>query len=101
MSVVCLSIASGCMCQFGVRCEHVNILRTTVSPAKCEMFGDVQFLQAEWYNAAEIHRRMSNMYGPTFMSDSEVCQFCRNFETGCSDVHHAGIQEKKRGSSNR
>jgi len=39
------------------------------SPAKCELRSVIRFLQAEKNSAAaEIHRRMSQVYGENFMS---------------------------------
>ncbi|GBN25080.1 hypothetical protein AVEN_77992-1 [Araneus ventricosus] len=55
----------------------------------------IRFLHAEGSNAAEIHRRMSKVYGETFMSDSKVRKGCRNFDAGRTDVHDAGGQERK------
>jgi hypothetical protein len=39
------------------------------TPAECEIRAVIRFLQAEGHSAAEIHRRMSAVYGPNFMSD--------------------------------
>ena len=50
--------------------------KTTESPVVIRLF------YAEGCNAAEIHRRMSNVCGETFMSDSKVRQWLRNFQTG-------------------
>lgn len=75
-------------------------MSTTIeSPAKCEVRAVIRFLHAEGCSAAEIHRRMSNVYGKTFMSDSKVRQWCRNFEAGRTDVHDAGGQGRKRVST--
>lgn len=72
---------------------------TIASPAKCEVRGVIRFLQAEGCNAAEIHRRISRVYGETCMSDSKVRQWCRNFTAGRTDVHDAGGQGRKRVST--
>ena len=72
---------------------------TIESPAKCEMRAVIRFLYAEVCNAIEIHLRMSNVYIETFVSDSKVRQWCRNFEAGCTDVHDAGDQGRKRVST--
>lgn len=72
---------------------------TIASPAKCEVRAVIRFLQAEGCNAAEIHRRISNVYGETSMSDSKVRQWCRNFKAGRTDVHDAGGQGRKRVST--
>lgn len=74
--------------------------RTIASPAKCELRAVIRFLHAEGCNAATIYRRMCNVYGETFMSDSKVRQWCRNFEAGRTDVHDAGGQGRKRMSTN-
>ncbi|GBO26654.1 Histone-lysine N-methyltransferase SETMAR [Araneus ventricosus] len=71
------------------------MLRKTESPAKCELRSVIRFLHAEGSNAAEIHRRMSKVYGETFISDSKVRKWCRNFDAGRTDVHDAGGQGGK------
>ncbi|GBN77850.1 hypothetical protein AVEN_225417-1 [Araneus ventricosus] len=71
------------------------MLRKIESPAKCELRSVIRFLHAEGSNAAEIHRRMSKVYGETFMSDSKVRKWCRNFDAGRTDVHDAGGQGRK------
>ena len=52
----------------------------------------IRFLQAEGHSAAEIHRRMSAVYGPNFMSDKCVREWCRKFRDGRTDVHDEGGQ---------
>ncbi|GBM26689.1 hypothetical protein AVEN_124983-1 [Araneus ventricosus] len=69
------------------------MLRKIESPAKCELRPVIRFLHDEGSNAAELHRRMSKVYGKTFMSDSKVRKWCRNFNDGRTDVHDAGGQE--------
>ena len=71
------------------------MLKRIESPAKCEVHAVILFLYAEGCNATEIHRRMGNLYGETFMSDSKVRQWCMNFEAGRTDVHDAGGQGRK------
>ena len=56
----------------------------------------IGFLCEEGYKAAEIHRRMSNVYDSTFVSDNKMRQLCRNFEAGRIDVHDVGGQGRKR-----
>ena len=46
-----------------------------------------------------MHRRTSNVYGETFMSDSKERQWGRTFEVGLTDVHDAGAQGRKRMST--
>ncbi|GBO23781.1 hypothetical protein AVEN_79197-1 [Araneus ventricosus] len=38
---------------------------------------------------------MSKVYGETFMSNSKVRKWCRNFDAGRTDVHDAGGQGRK------
>ncbi|XP_031351026.1 uncharacterized protein LOC116176548 [Photinus pyralis] len=64
------------------------------SAAKCELRSVIRFLCAEGHNAAEIHRRMSKVYGDNFMSDSMVRKWCREFK-GRTDVHDEGGQGRK------
>ncbi|GBM77927.1 hypothetical protein AVEN_205636-1 [Araneus ventricosus] len=71
------------------------MLRKIESPAKCELRSVIRFLHAEGSNAAEIHRRMSKVYGEAFMSDSKVQKWCRNFDAGRTDVHDAFGQGRK------
>ena len=59
----------------------------------------IRFLYAEGCKAADIRRRMSNVYGETFVSDSKVRQWYKNFEAGRTDVHDAGGQGRKRAST--
>lgn len=64
-------------------------------PAKCELRSVIRFLQAERNSAAEIHRRMSQVYGDNFMSDGAVREWCRKFNDGRTDVHNEGGQGRK------
>lgn len=65
------------------------------APAKCELRSVIRFLQAEGHSAAEIHRRMSRVYGENFMSDGAVREWCRKFKDGRNDVHDEGGQGRK------
>ncbi len=62
------------------------------APAKSELRSVIRFLQAEGHSAAEIHRRMSRVYGENFMSDGVVREWCRKFKDGRNDVHDEGGQ---------
>ena len=64
------------------RYGHVNMAATIDAPAKCELRSVIRFLQAEGRSAAEIHRRMSKVYGENFMSDGSVREWCRKFKKG-------------------
>lgn len=68
---------------------------TLDAPAKCELRSVIRFLQAEGCSAAEIHRRMSNVYGNNVMSDGSVREWCRKFKEGRTDVHDEGGQGRK------
>ena len=62
------------------------------TPGKCVIRAVIRFLQAEGHSTAEIHRRMSAVYGPNFMSDKCVREWCRKFRDGRTDVHYEGGQ---------
>ena len=62
------------------------------TPGKCEIRAVIRFLQAEGHSAAEIHHRMSAVYGPNFMSGKCVRERCRKFCDGRTDVHDEGGQ---------
>ena len=68
---------------------------TIDSPAKCELRSVIRFLQAEGNSAAEIQRRMSPVYGPNFMSDGVVREWCRKFKEGRTNIHDEGGQGRK------
>ena len=68
--------------------------KTIVSRAKCAV---IRFRHAEGCNADEINRRMRNVCGKTFMIDSKVRQWFRNFKAGRTDVHNSGVHGRKRG----
>ncbi|KFM74683.1 hypothetical protein X975_23290, partial [Stegodyphus mimosarum] len=80
---------------FLLSCSHVNMAVAIDSPAKCELRAVIRFLQAEGNSAAEIHRRMSRVYGDSFMSDCVVREWCRKFKDGRTDVHDEGSQRCK------
>jgi hypothetical protein len=61
-------------------------------PGKCEIRTVICFLQAEDHSAAEIHCRMTAVYGPNFMSDKCFREWCRKFHDGRTDVHDEGGQ---------
>ncbi|GBL73053.1 hypothetical protein AVEN_128215-1 [Araneus ventricosus] len=50
--------------------------------AKCELRSVIRFLQAEGNSTAEIHRRMSRVYGGNFMSDGVTREWYRKLKTG-------------------
>ncbi|GBN44247.1 hypothetical protein AVEN_174266-1 [Araneus ventricosus] len=58
--------------RFSVSCRHVNVASRIDAPAKYELRSVIRFLQAEGNCEAEIHRRMSRIYGENSMSDGIV-----------------------------
>ena len=72
----------------------MNMAAMIDAPTKCELRGVIRFLQAEGRSAAEIHRRMSKVYGESFMSDGSVREWCRKFKEGRTDVHDGGHGRK-------
>ena len=50
----------------------MKMAATIDAPAKCELRSVIRFLQAEGRSAAEIHSRMSKVYGENFISDGSV-----------------------------
>jgi [histone H3]-lysine36 N-dimethyltransferase SETMAR len=58
-----------------------------VAPASCEVRAVIRFLCAKGSSAAEIHRELCLVYGPTVMSEGKVRQWCRDFKTGRTNVH--------------
>ncbi|GBM51337.1 hypothetical protein AVEN_175776-1 [Araneus ventricosus] len=65
-----------------------------VAPAKCELRSAIRFLQAEGNIAAEMHRRMSRVYGETFMTDIAVHE-CRRFKDWLTGVHDKEGRRRK------
>jgi hypothetical protein len=62
------------------------------TPGKREIRAVIRFLQAEGHSAAGVRRRMRAVYGPNFMSDKCVREWCRKFCDGRTDVHDEGGQ---------
>ena len=46
----------------------------------------IRFLTGKNVSAAEIHRQISNMYGPNAMSSSKVRKWVRVFKNGWENV---------------
>ena len=87
--------SSAPMLQSYPRYGHVNVAAMIDAPAKCELRSIIRFLQAEGHSAAEIHCRMSKVYGENFMSDGSVWEWCRKFKEGRTDVHDEGGHGRK------
>ena len=58
----------------------MKMAATIDAPAKCELRSVIRFLPAEGRSAAEIHRRMSKVYGENFMSFGSLGEWCRKFK---------------------
>jgi len=59
------------------------------SPAKCEVFPVIRFLNAKVERPAEIHKQI------VAVCDNVMTKWCREFSEGRTDVH----DEQRRGSS--
>ncbi|GFX99360.1 uncharacterized protein TNCV_1550241 [Trichonephila clavipes] len=63
------------------------MFKTIDQPADCEIRSLIRFLTAKNVSAAEIHRQISDVYGPNAMSRSEVRKWARAFKDGWENVH--------------
>lgn len=57
------------------------------NPAKCEVRSVIRFLNAEGECPAEIHRRITAVYGDV-MNRQNVSKWCHNFSEGRTAVHN-------------
>ena len=55
--------------------------------ASCEIRAEMRFSNRKNLTAAEIHRRVYNVYGPSVMSEGRVWQWVRQFNNGRTNVH--------------
>lgn len=56
-------------------------------PADCKLRSVIRFLTAKNVLAAGIHRQMSDFYGPSAMSISQVRKWVRAFKKGRENAH--------------
>jgi len=56
------------------------------SPAKCEVFTFIQFLNAKSERPDEIQKQIIVVYG-NIMIQQNVTKWCREFSEGWTDVH--------------
>ncbi|GFW87640.1 histone-lysine N-methyltransferase SETMAR [Trichonephila clavipes] len=63
------------------------MFKTIDQPADCEIRSVIRFLTAKNVSAAEIHRQISDVYGPNAMSSSKVHKWVRAFKDGRENVH--------------
>ncbi|KAJ4451673.1 hypothetical protein ANN_03143 [Periplaneta americana] len=57
------------------------------SPAACEVRSVIKFFNAQSIAPIEIHRQLSQVYGPNIMSKQMVRRWCRQFSEGRQSVH--------------
>ncbi|GFT14403.1 HTH_48 domain-containing protein [Trichonephila clavipes] len=63
------------------------MFKTIDQSADCEIRSVIRFLTAKNVSAAEIHRQISDVYGPNAMSSSKVRKWVRAFKDGRENVH--------------
>ena len=63
------------------------MFKTIDHPADCEIQSVIQFATIKNISAAEIHKRITDMYGPNAMSSSKVHKWVRVFKDGRENVH--------------
>ncbi|GFV65905.1 histone-lysine N-methyltransferase SETMAR [Trichonephila clavipes] len=63
------------------------MFKTIDQPADCEIRSVIRFLTAKNVSVAEIHRQISDVYGPNAMSSSKVHKWVRAFKDGRENVH--------------
>ncbi|GFV88001.1 HTH_48 domain-containing protein [Trichonephila clavipes] len=63
------------------------MFKTIDQPADCEIRSVIRFLTAKNVSAAEIHRQISDVYGPNAMSSSNVRKWVRAFKGGRENVN--------------
>ncbi|GFT31828.1 histone-lysine N-methyltransferase SETMAR [Trichonephila clavipes] len=63
------------------------MFKTIDQPADCEIRSVIRFLTTKNVSAAEIHRQISDVYGPNAMSSSKVRKWVRAFKDGRENVH--------------
>ncbi|GFV00446.1 histone-lysine N-methyltransferase SETMAR [Trichonephila clavipes] len=63
------------------------MFKTIDQTADCEIRSVIRFLTAKNVSAAEIHRQISDVYGPNVMSSSKVRKWVRAFKDGRENVH--------------
>lgn len=63
------------------------MFKTIDHPADCEIRSVIRFLTARNVSAVDIHRQISEVYGPNAMSDSKVRKWVRAFKDGRENVH--------------
>ncbi|GFS74304.1 HTH_48 domain-containing protein [Trichonephila clavipes] len=63
------------------------MFKTIDQPTDCEIRLVIRYLTAKNVSAAEIHRQISDVYGPNAMSSSKVRKWVRAFKDGGEYVH--------------
>ncbi|GFV44171.1 HTH_48 domain-containing protein [Trichonephila clavipes] len=80
------TICIGIVAVWYVQC-YFKMFETIDQPADCEIRSVIRFLTAKNVSAAEIHRQISDVYGPNAMSSSKVRKWVRAFKDGRENVH--------------
>jgi hypothetical protein len=62
------------------------VFKVAVSAHKCGVRSVFRFLRAKGETAAEIHRQLVCVYGEDVMNRQNVAKWCRELESGRSDV---------------
>ena len=57
------------------------------SPSACEIRSVIRFLTARNISAADIHRQITEVYGPNAMSEGKVRKWVREFKGGRENVN--------------
>ncbi|GFW24143.1 uncharacterized protein TNCV_4951871 [Trichonephila clavipes] len=63
------------------------MFKTIDQPADWEIRSVIRFLTAKNASAAEIHRHISDVYGPNAMSSCKVRKWVRAYKDGRENVH--------------
>ncbi|GFX59316.1 histone-lysine N-methyltransferase SETMAR [Trichonephila clavipes] len=63
------------------------MFETIDQPADCEIRSVIRFLTTKNVSAAEIHRQISDVYGPNAMSSRKVRKWVRALKDGRENVH--------------
>lgn len=66
---------------------QIAVFTTIVSPTSCEVRAVIRCLYAKGFSAAETHRELCLLYGPTVVHEGKFRQWGRFFENGRDTVH--------------
>ncbi|GBM54363.1 hypothetical protein AVEN_171088-1 [Araneus ventricosus] len=80
LSCSCVGHLYGLFCVF-------KMLKIIELPAPCEVRSVIRFLSARNLSAADNHRQICEVYGPTAMCEGKVRKWVREFKAGRDNVH--------------